>query len=192
MFLAGIVGVEHDEVPVEHGDALLKGVLDGDLRRQQVVARGGDVALISAAGIGFIQGEVEKVSAHGIACRALGIALLGEDDGAGGAAGCQQQGRECDEQEGRDPFLHDDLHSAALWRAACIVLYSVYVRYVSISIEERQAVEENSKKELTFSVYDVNISLVRCVCGSVGTGRRARLRILCWQQRVGSSPIFRM
>ena len=27
---------------------------------------------------------------------------------------------------------------------------------------------------------------------SVGTGRRARLRILCWQQRVGSSPIFRI
>ena len=28
-------------------------------------------------------------------------------------------------------------------------------------------------------------------CGSVGIGRRARLRILCWLQRVGSSPIFR-
>ena len=28
-------------------------------------------------------------------------------------------------------------------------------------------------------------------CGSVGTGRRARLRILWWLHRVGSSPIFR-
>ena len=28
--------------------------------------------------------------------------------------------------------------------------------------------------------------------GSVGIGRRARLRILCWLQRVGSSPIFRI
>ena len=28
--------------------------------------------------------------------------------------------------------------------------------------------------------------------GSVGTGRRARLRILWWQHRVGSSPIFRI
>ena len=28
-------------------------------------------------------------------------------------------------------------------------------------------------------------------CGSVGIGRRARLRILCEQSRVGSSPIFR-
>ena len=28
--------------------------------------------------------------------------------------------------------------------------------------------------------------------GSVGTGRRARLRILWWLHRVGSSPIFRM
>ena len=27
--------------------------------------------------------------------------------------------------------------------------------------------------------------------GSVGTGRRARLRILWWLHRVGSSPIFR-
>ena len=27
--------------------------------------------------------------------------------------------------------------------------------------------------------------------GSVGTGRRARLRILWWVHRVGSSPIFR-
>ena len=30
------------------------------------------------------------------------------------------------------------------------------------------------------------------VCGSVGTGRRARLRILWWIHRVGSSPIFRI
>ena len=30
------------------------------------------------------------------------------------------------------------------------------------------------------------------VCGSVGTGRRARLRILWWLHRVGSSPIFRI
>ena len=30
------------------------------------------------------------------------------------------------------------------------------------------------------------------VCGSVGTGRRARLRILWQQCRVGSSPIFRI
>ena len=29
-------------------------------------------------------------------------------------------------------------------------------------------------------------------CGSVGTGRRARLRILWQQCRVGSSPIFRI
>ena len=29
------------------------------------------------------------------------------------------------------------------------------------------------------------------MCGSVGTGRRARLRILWWVHRVGSSPIFR-
>ena len=29
------------------------------------------------------------------------------------------------------------------------------------------------------------------ICGSVGTGRRARLRILWWVHRVGSSPIFR-
>ena len=28
--------------------------------------------------------------------------------------------------------------------------------------------------------------------GSVGTGRRARLRILWWVHRVGSSPIFRI
>ena len=28
--------------------------------------------------------------------------------------------------------------------------------------------------------------------GSVGTGRRARLRILWWLHRVGSSPIFRI
>ena len=57
---------------------------------------------------------------------------------------------------------------------------------------ERQAVEENSKKELTFCAYGVNISFVQCICGSVGTGRRARLRILWQQCRVGSSPIFRM
>ena len=31
----------------------------------------------------------------------------------------------------------------------------------------------------------------RAACGSVGTGRRARLRILWQQCRVGSSPIFR-
>ena len=30
------------------------------------------------------------------------------------------------------------------------------------------------------------------ICGSVGTGRRARLRILWWLHRVGSSPIFRI
>ena len=30
------------------------------------------------------------------------------------------------------------------------------------------------------------------ICGSVGTGRRARLRILWQQCRVGSSPIFRI
>ena len=30
------------------------------------------------------------------------------------------------------------------------------------------------------------------VCGSVGIGRRARLRILWWSHRVGSSPIFRI
>ena len=32
---------------------------------------------------------------------------------------------------------------------------------------------------------------LQIICGSVGTGRRARLRILWWVHRVGSSPIFR-
>ncbi len=36
-----------------------------------------------------------------------------------------------------------------------------------------------------------SIFLKRIICGSVGTGRRARLRILWWVHRVGSSPIFR-
>ena len=41
---------------------------------------------------------------------------------------------------------------------------------------------------------NVNIILARCKpskCGSAGIGRQARLRILCQQWRVGSSPIFR-
>ena len=33
---------------------------------------------------------------------------------------------------------------------------------------------------------------VKKICGSVGIGRRARLRILWWIHRVGSSPIFRI
>ena len=33
---------------------------------------------------------------------------------------------------------------------------------------------------------------LQIICGSVGTGRRARLRILWWVHRVGSSPIFRI
>ena len=33
---------------------------------------------------------------------------------------------------------------------------------------------------------------LRTIRGSVGTGRRARLRILWWLHRVGSSPIFRI
>ena len=47
---------------------------------------------------------------------------------------------------------------------------------------------------LTISMENVNIILARCKpskCGSAGIGRQARLRILCQQWRVGSSPIFR-
>ena len=36
------------------------------------------------------------------------------------------------------------------------------------------------------------LRVIAPACGSVGTGRRARLRILWQQCRVGSSPIFRI
>ena len=46
------------------------------------------------------------------------------------------------------------------------------------------------KMVLSYS-RDENISRENRICGSAGIGRQARLRILCWLQRVGSSPIFR-
>ena len=45
------------------------------------------------------------------------------------------------------------------------------------------------KKYLTIPVH---IDIIFFACGSVGIGRRARLRILWWLHRVGSSPIFRI
>ena len=38
----------------------------------------------------------------------------------------------------------------------------------------------------------MHIDIISIACGSVGIGRRARLRILWWLHRVGSSPIFRI
>ena len=53
-----------------------------------------------------------------------------------------------------------------------------------------QLTNEESLSIIVIVVTEMN-SIHRCACGSVGIGRRARLRILCQQWRVGSSPIFR-
>ena len=69
---------------------------------------------------------------------------------------------------------------------------------MSFDIIMIKTAEKRIKKVLTQTVYFVILCLAlrqikrNAVCGSVGTGRRARLRILWQQCRVGSSPIFRM
>ena len=73
-----------------------------------------------------------------------------------------------------------------LWRR---ILATVVVWYFISTLSQHQKLTyKNSFLVLTWGIKDYKIAFA---CGSVGIGRRARLRILWWLHREGSSPFFR-
>ncbi len=64
--------------------------------------------------------------------------------------------------------------------------------YITIETAKSQVISKFFKRfRALLLAYKKLFAIIFCVRGSVGTGRRARLRILWEQSRVGSSPIFR-
>ncbi len=69
-----------------------------------------------------------------------------------------------------------------------VLRFFVYAEDYSPFVRQK---EEKMEKIASFTMIIYYLQR-RAACGSVGTGRRARLRILWQQCRVGSSPIFRI
>ena len=90
-------------------------------------------------------------------------------------------------------FLYSIPSNRALWKCNFMVVHSelFFLLFFFIFFKKRVA----KIPYLWYSIarrWEINISFQNLISGSVGIGRRARLRILWVYSRVGSSPIFRI